>query len=276
MNKTATSSGPTKVSVVIPSYNHVSFVEEAIRSAAQQNRDGFLTEIIVIDDGSTDGSVEFLQGLQEAGRYDFRLVVKQNEGLCRTLNRAIVEHSTGTHIAVLASDDMWRADKLRSQMALLDTHPDCELCYSNAETFGVGRKPGRSSSFLFSGNVKPLLTVYNFVPAGTVLFTRSLFDRAGGFDETGLKLEDWDFLLRASQLTKFCCTGENLLLYRVHAEGSLIRMRRTGTLFTEKMKVLRKNRAITSPILRAVSASLHFGLDRMLRPLMYKIEALRS
>ena len=129
---------------------------------------------------------------------------------------------------------------------------------------------------MFSGSVRSILTVYNFVPAGTILFTRHLFDIIGGFDDGDLKLEDWDFLLRASAVTPFCCIRENLLLYRVHSEGSLIRMRRTGILFKEKMKVLRKNRAITSPLLRAVSAILHFGLDQVLRPLLYKLEALRS
>ena len=265
-----------KISVVIPSYNHINFVEDAVRSAAAQERDGFDVELVVVDDGSTDGSADLLQRLYDTGKYPFRLVLKQNEGLCRTLNRAIIEHSTGTHVAMLASDDMWRADKLRVQMSQLREHRESELCYSNAETFGEDGKRGRSSFFMFSGRVKPILTIYNFVPAGTILFTRGLFDRAGGFDETDLRLEDWDFLLRASNLTQFCYTNQDLLLYRVHEEGTLIRMRRSGTLYTEKMKVLRKNRAITSPLLRAASVCLHFGVDRILRPLIYKIEDLRA
>lgn len=265
------------ISVIVPSYNHAAYVEDAIASVANQERDGsFDIDLIVIDDGSTDGSVELLQRLQAQGRYSFRLVCKQNEGLCRTLNRAVREQSKGSVVSILASDDMWRPDKLRSQLALLQATPGSELCYSNAETFGEGRGKGKSSSFVFSGSIKPILTVYNFVPAGTVMFTRRLYDQIGGFDETGLKLEDWDFLLRASAVTRFCCAKDCLLLYRVHAEGSLIRMRRNGTLYTEKMKVLEKNRSITSPLLRGVSACVHFGLDRMLRPLLYRIEAIRS
>ena len=267
---------PVTVSVIIPSFNHAAYVVDAIESVTKQEREGFEIDLVVIDDGSTDGSVELLERLRAQGAHRFRLVVKQNEGLCRTLNRAIREHSLGSHIAVLASDDMWRPDKLRIQLAALRDNPGCELCYSNAETFGENRNKGRSSSFIFSGSVKPWLTVYNFVPAGTILFTRRLFDEIGGFDETGLKLEDWDFLLRASSRTKFCCVRENLLLYRIHGESSLVRMRRAGTLFGEKMKVLRKNRAISSPMLRAVSACLHFSLDRILRPFLYKIEAIRS
>lgn len=267
---------PITVSVIIPSYNHAAYVVDAIKSAAEQEHGEFEIDLVVMDDGSTDGSVELLERLSERGQHRFRLVAKRNEGLCRTLNRAVREHSVGSHIAVLASDDMWRPDKLSIQLAALKENPGYELCYSNAETFGENRRKGRSSSFVFSGSVKPWLTVYNFVPAGTMLFTRRLFDEIGGFDETGLKLEDWDFLLRASSRTKFCCVRENLLLYRIHGESSLVRMRRAGTLFGEKMKVLRKNRAITSPILRGVSACLHFSLDRILRPFLYKIEAIRS
>lgn len=264
------------ISVIIPSYNHEAFVEEAIASVAAQERNGFEIETIVIDDGSRDGSVALLRRLEADARYPFKLVTKENEGLCRTLNRAIREHSTGQFIAVLASDDTWRPDKLIRQFDILTSHPRSELCYSNAETFGAGRKPGKSSARLFAGRVIRPLTVYNFVPAGTMLFSRALFDRIGGFDETGLKLEDWDFLLRAATQTEFCHSSENLLLYRVHADSSIERMRRSGILYDEKMKVLAKNRAITNPVLRGLSRGLHFGFDRIYRPIRYRLTEQRG
>lgn len=260
------------ISVVIPSYNHAAYVGEAIRSVSEQVREGFVLEIIVIDDGSTDGSAELLMNLQKQGTADFKLVLKSNEGLCRTLNRAILEHSTGDFVAVIASDDMWHPRKLSKQLKMLYDNPHCALCYSNARTFGENRRSGWSSTFLFSGNIKNLLTIYNFVPAGTMFFKRQLYDAVGGFDETGLKLEDWDFLLRASAHTKFCYINEGLLLYRVHGESSLTKMRANGTLFVEKMKVLQKNKDMTNPILRAISTCLHFGLDRVMRPTLSKIE----
>ncbi|MGX9393870.1 glycosyltransferase family 2 protein [Nitrobacteraceae bacterium UC4446_H13] len=264
------------ISVIIPSYNHAAYVEDAIRSVSSQEVDGFKIETIVVDDGSTDESPVLLESIRAEGKYDFKLILKANEGLCRTLNRAVREYAVGSYIAVLASDDMWRADKLRIQLKLLKQTDDSEVCFSNAEMIGdVGRKE-QSSTFMFSGKIKPILTIYNFIPAGTILFTRGLFDRVGGFDETGLKLEDWDFLLRSSAVTKFCCVRENLLLYRIHSESSLDKMRRNGTLFTEKLKVLQKNRSITSPVLRSISVVLHYCLDRVLRPLMYKLESRRS
>ena len=265
-----------KISVIIPSYNHKAFVEAAIASAAAQECDNFEVETIVIDDGSLDGSVDLLRELHSMGKYPFKLVTKPNEGLCRTLNRAIREYSKGDLVAVLASDDMWTPDKLRTQVEILSQNPEAELCFSNARTFGEGRQAGNSSAFLFSGRVLSPLTIYNFVPAGTMLFHRRLFDRIGGFDETGLKLEDWDFLLRAAARTQFCNSPRNLLLYRIHGESSLERMRRNGILYDEKMKVLAKNRAITNAVLRMISCVLHFALDRVYRPLRYRFQEFRA
>ena len=261
------------ISVIIPSYNHARYVTDAIRSVAAQVRDGFELEPIVIDDGSRDGSAELLRDLQRSDDFDFKLVVKDNEGLCRTLNRAVREHSTGDYISVIASDDMWEPDKLGRQLAALRSNPASRLCYSNARTFGENGKGGKWSKFHFTGKIRPILTVYNFVPAGTMLFTRGLYDEIGGFDETGLKLEDWDFLIRASARTEFSYVDECFLLYRVHDESALARMRATGTLYTEKMRVLRKNRAITSPVLRFVSMCVHFNLDRVARPLLSAMRA---
>lgn len=261
------------ISVIIPSYNHINYVGEAIKSVAEQSRDAFSLELIVVDDGSTDGSAEFLRQLEASGDYSFRLVLKSNEGLCKTLNRAITEYASGEYIAVIASDDMWHSDKLKRQLEHIRRHPLSSLCYSNARTFGQNRCESRASRFMFSGNVNSRLTLYNFVPAGTIFFTRALYDSIGGFDETGLRLEDWDFLLRASAVTEFCYLDEELLLYRLHDESSIAKMRERGILFKEKMKVLRKNQDILNPVLRYCSICLHFALDAVLRPLISKLKA---
>ncbi|MFC4863908.1 glycosyltransferase family 2 protein [Pseudomonas sp. MAHUQ-62] len=262
-----------KISVIIPSYNHVDYVEDAISSVTSQEQTGFTLELIVIDDGSTDGSVELLRALQDSGENNFKLVVKSNEGLCKTLNRAVVEHSSGEYLAVIASDDMWAPGKLKKQLERIKSTPSSELCYSNARTFGLGRNDGKASRRLFSGDVRSILTLYNFVPAGTILFTRKLYDAVGGFDEAGLRLEDWDFLLRASAVTDFCFLDEELLLYRLHDESSIAKMRERGILFQEKLKVLRKNKRILNPVFRFASICLHFSLDSLLRPM---VSALRG
>ncbi|WP_339461950.1 glycosyltransferase family 2 protein [Pseudomonas sp. EA_105y_Pfl2_R69] len=261
------------ISVIIPSYNHIDYVGDAISSVLGQIQDGYVLELIVVDDGSTDGSVALLKELHRAHDYKFKLVFKNNEGLCRTLNRAIGEFATGDYIAIIASDDMWHPEKLSKQLKLLRGSPRCSLCYSGAQTFGEHSNGGRASRFLFSGNIRNLLTLYNFIPAGTIFFTRKLYDSIGGFDETGLRLEDWDFLLRASAVTSFCYLNKELLLYRLHDESSIAKMRERGILFAEKMKVLRKNKSILNPSLRYCSICLHFALDVVLRPFISRLKA---
>ncbi|MCY1446170.1 hypothetical protein D9M71_627190 [compost metagenome] len=168
---------------------------------------------------------------------------------------------------------MWHPEKLKRQLEHILKHPFSALCYSNARTFGRDRREGKASRFLFAGNVRNKLTLYNFIPAGTILFTRKLYDSIGGFDETGLRLEDWDFLLRASAVTSFCYLDEELLFYRLHDESSIAKMRERGILFEEKLKVLQKNRGILNPALRYCSICLHFVLDIVLRPFISKVKA---
>ena len=261
------------ISVVIPCYNHADYVADTVRSVCSQERDGFDLEVIVLDDGSSDNSVDVLERLKGSGECDFKLVVKSNEGLCRTLNRGITEYAHGKYISLIASDDMWVKDKLLVQFRLLQQHPDCRLCFSNSATLGAADQTRGRAPFLVGGWVKSKLTLVNFIPGGTVMYDRQLFDEIGGYDTTGLKLEDWDFLLRASNVTPFCYSSRKLLLYRVHDEGALIGMRRSELLFEEKMKVLRKNRAITSPMLRFVSVCIHFTLDRVIRPIRLRMRA---
>jgi alpha-1,3-rhamnosyltransferase len=98
-----------------------------------------------------------------------------------------------------------------------------------------------------------------------------LFDEIGGYDLKGLKLEDWDFLIRAARRTPFCCVNEELLFYRQHGESAISKMRASGTLFEEKMKVLRKNRALLNPLIFAGAVTMGFALDRVMRPLMAKL-----
>jgi len=157
-------------------------------------------------------------------------------------------------------------------MRVLRSNPENELCYSNAMIFGDVKKEKRRQTLVFRGAVKPWLTLYNFVPAGTMLFTRRLFERVGGFDETGLRLEDWDFLLRAADLTKFSCLNENLLYYRCHDQSTLTRMKANGLLFQEKKKVLEKNKKNLSPLLMALSIKLHYILDNIVRSTQKKNE----
>jgi alpha-1,3-rhamnosyltransferase len=249
------------VTVIIPCYNHENYVERAVLSVLNQTY--AKVELVVIDDGSQDASVVKLQSLQRC--HPFQLICQENRGVCRTLNRGIRDFSKGDYIALLASDDFWRTDKLQLQMAELSRHPESEFCFSQAlefvdESTAVGGLvfPGKC----LSGNVVNQVFVRQHVPAGTMLFSRALFDRLGGFDET-LKEEDWDFVIRSAAATPFSSVNAPLLYYRSHSENTM-KTRSRAAIFHQKAKILAKNFDLVSPWRWLFAVFLHFAHDILL------------
>jgi alpha-1,3-rhamnosyltransferase len=246
------------VTVVVPCYNHEQYIERAISSVFCQTYDNF--ELVVIDDGSIDGSVAKLKKLQD--QYNFVLITQENKGVCKTLNRAIREFSHGAYIAVLASDDFWHQDKLKLQMKALHQHRDAHFCFSQAIEFADENNPTKGRRFprkCLSGRVLNKVFLRQHVPAGTMMFSRNLFDRLNGFDET-LKEEDWDFVIRSAAITEFCSVDEPLLFYRSHAANTM-KTRARSKIFHEKVKILSKNMDLVGPWRWMVSVMLHFLYD---------------
>jgi alpha-1,3-rhamnosyltransferase len=271
-NDKVTVEKPT-VSIVIPSYNHRLYVEQAVESAVGQSGEGFRLEVLVVDDGSTDGSPELLSAL--SSRLGFRLVLKRNEGLCATLNRAVREHAKGDFIAIMASDDIMIQGKVSKQLSELRSNPRAGLVYARARSFTANGEGDVRPNILHRGIVTAPLTIYNFVPAGTVMYSRDVFDAIGGYDRDGMLLEDWDFMIRASRVTEFCAVDEVLLRYRIHDSGAMVKARRDRRLFSEKMKMFRKNRGMINPILYRLAVVAHWTLDVAVRGLLATIGDLR-
>lgn len=127
------------VSVIMPAYNAQRTVGEAIESVLRQTFGDF--ELIVIDDGSTDGTADVIEGYAADPRIRF-LKNPRNSGVSATRNYGIRE-AVGEWIAFLDSDDLWREDKLELQLGLLEKYPDAALTYtassfisSEGEPFG--------------------------------------------------------------------------------------------------------------------------------------------
>ncbi|QBZ83713.1 Putative glycosyltransferase EpsH [Hydrogenovibrio crunogenus] len=249
-----------KVSVVMPCYNHEDYVEKAILSVLNQSYKNI--ELIVIDDGSKDGSPKLIEAL--ANQYGFKFIVQENQGVCKTLNRAIQEFSSGEYIAVLASDDYWDSNKIEKQVACLSTLDTSEFCYTQAVEFDSesGRELRVFPKKLMVGNVLNKIFVRQHVPAGSIMFSRKLFDKLNGFDER-LKEEDWDFVIRAAAETEFSAIKEPLFFYRSHALNTM-KSRPRRQIFHDKAKILSKNYSLVSPHIWLFSVILHFFYDHML------------
>lgn len=247
-----------QVSVIVPCYNHEQYVETAINSVLQQTYPNI--QLIVIDDGSADGSVAKLEKMRD--EHDFSFIAQENHGVCRTLNRAIRELAEGKYIALLASDDYWHKDKVELQVEALESSRDTEFCFSQAIEFTDEPGAATFSPFprnCFSGNVLKRVFLRQHVPAGTMMFSRDLYEELGGFDET-LKEEDWDFVIRSAASTRFSVVQRPLLYYRSHAANSM-KTRARSAIFQQKAIILSKNLHHVGPWIWLVSIGLHFVYD---------------
>lgn len=248
------------VTVVIPCYNHARYVERSINSVLEQDYANI--QLIVVDDGSSDGSVELIEALSR--RNPFVFVKQKNSGVCRALNRGIREHGVGEYVAILASDDYWRSDKIRLQVEAMRSSACSEFCFSRARVFYENNRCGFRLGRIFPGRClkgRVLNSVFmrQHVPAGTMLFSRLLFDRVGGFDE-GLKEEDWDFVIRCASETEFVGINEPLLFYRLH-EGNTMKTAGRSSIFCQKAKILSKNIHLVGPWRWIASIVVHFVHD---------------
>lgn len=194
----STSSLP-QVSVVIPVYNREKFLKRAIDSVLAQTFDDF--EIIVVDDGSTDGTPELLQCYK-----DQIITIRQENAGAAAARNAGIAAARGEFLAFLDSDDEWRADKLFAQIEYCKTHPHFALVYTDmvevVDDVQVHESYLRSGAYrrVGEGNLYRSLLEENFIFTPTVLLRRKVAIELGGFD-TDLKIcEDRDLWLRVAQV----------------------------------------------------------------------------
>lgn len=204
-----------KVTVIIPTYNRREYVQEAIDSVITQTFHDY--DIIVIDDGSTDGTRE---ALPERYGDQIHYVWQTNQGESAARNHALAR-ATGHYIAFLDSDDLWLPDKLDKQVALLEQQQDIGAAFCQAwiiNEFGqrIAANP------LGEGLADERLTLENLcldndvVGPSTALVRRNIFDQVGGFDAQIHYGEDWDLWLRIAAEHRLVTIPEPLASLRRH------------------------------------------------------------
>jgi glycosyltransferase involved in cell wall biosynthesis len=202
------------VSVIIPTYNRANFVVEAIESVLAQTYKNF--EIIVVDDGSTDGTEKTLEPYRDRIVY----IYQENQGPAAARNAGI-RRATGQYIAFLDSDDLWMRDKLELQVEYLDEHPDYGLIHTNFERWE-----------LCNGEVVQVRLGYRYpIPTGyihrymfmggavlipTVLLRKECFHKVGYFSEDLWYYENFDLCLRISRYYKIGFIDKALVTIRLH------------------------------------------------------------
>ncbi|OON59510.1 hypothetical protein B0920_24360 [Massilia sp. KIM] len=211
------------VSVVIPCYNAERYIAATLRSVlAQELAD---MEVIVVDDGSRDGSV----ALVRAQFPEVRVIEQANAGVAAARNRGIAE-ARGEWIAFVDADDIWLPGKLSAQFEEMAAVPGCRMSYTAWQVWPCA-EPEPDQAYLeelraragdtarwsgASGWIYPQLLLDCVVWTSTVLAQRALFAEIGGFD-AGLRVgEDYDLWLRASRVTPIQRVARPYALYRIH------------------------------------------------------------
>jgi glycosyltransferase involved in cell wall biosynthesis len=208
-----------QISVIIPAYNAERTILETIKSVQQQTFQDF--ELIVINDGSKDRTLELLQDIQDER---LKIFSYENSGVSLARNRGFSK-STGEFIAFLDADDLWTPDKLELQLAALKQHPEAGVAYSWTCFMDVDEQ-GKAASFhpsppyTFAGNVYDKLLVSDFIHSGSnTLICRSAIDSVGEFDPTCAGCADWDYWLRLSARWHFVVVPKQQIFYRRSPEA---------------------------------------------------------
>lgn len=226
------------VSVVIPSYNMETFTPLTVESVLAQ--DYLNIEIIIVDDGSKDGSVAALRRFADR----IRLIEQKNAGACAARNRGLAE-AKGEFIAFLDCDDLWERHKVSRSVETLQANPAAVMVHSHAYWIDAEGKVFGPPSFepRPEGKVFAELARLNHVMNSTPLCRTDAVRALGGWDEAIFTTADWDMWLRLSQRGSVAFLPEVLARTRV---ASFYNARNIDKTRHEWVYVLDKHRAALS------------------------------
>ncbi|MBA2246286.1 MAG: glycosyltransferase [Gemmatimonadetes bacterium] len=217
-----------RISVLIPAYNHAAYIGECVASVWEQEEPGI--EIVLIDDGSTDGTGEAALTLAERSPIPMQVVIQENRGSNRTLNRAL-RMARGEYVALLASDDKFAPNRFAAQLHLFAAHPEVQVVYGNGRFWQDGKLGERVHpeavrkllSRSAEGVLHHLYTNVSPLYVQTCLCKREFLLRIGGFDEAVLA-DDWVLNLRIfralTAVGSFGYVDEDVFFYRRHDSNS--------------------------------------------------------
>ncbi len=231
---------PPLISVVIPSYNHAAYIQEAVHSVLAQPVDEL--ELLVVDDGSRDDTPAVLRSIDDPR---MRLIVQANQGAHRALDRGLRE-ARGRYLAILNSDDRYAPDRLPAALALFEQMPELALVGSYVEVIdGRGRPlgvkegyanldpwpvPTPEETFKADRDLRTALLLQNYwASTSNYVMPRQTYERYGPFRPLRYT-HDWDFALRVQREQPAWLIPRALLHYRVHA-GNTIREDRAAMIY---------------------------------------------
>ncbi|MDC6166174.1 glycosyltransferase [Paucibacter sp. XJ19-41] len=194
------------LSVLILSFNHAPYIGEAIASVVRQLDYVDQIELLILDDGSTDGTQDILRSLRLPAEISLRLFLNEHKGVEAIAGNFnfLIANATGTYICFLASDDYFPAQAFKHQIDYLEQHQEAQLVYGNGVNFSGDQLQGRLhvdkiQQALASSDARQVeAAITSTVPQlyiQALLVRRSFFDGFAPFDES-LIADDWAFNIR--------------------------------------------------------------------------------
>lgn len=204
-----------KVSVVIPTYNHSRYLPYALESVINQSYANL--EVIVIDDGSTDGTAEVIKPYHSKINY----IYKENGGTPSALNLGL-SRATGKYICWLSADDAFIEDKVSKQVGLMESDPSLGFSYTSFIVIDAGGKKQYEVNSPFYPNKQEMVTKLMegcFINGSSVMMSTQALKTVGHFDVGLPQAHDYDLWYRF--LRHYSCgfLPDHLLAYRWHGEN---------------------------------------------------------
>lgn len=197
------------VSVIMPTYNRKNIIQNAIKSVLNQSYQNF--ELIIIDDGSNDGTISLLKSIN-----DNRIKILYNaENMGCSYSRNIgLKNAKGDIIMYLDSDNEWDSEYIKTMIGAFVELPDADALYSGQYLYkNFDSKP---YAVRFASYNKSLLHNHNFIDLNCFCHKRHVLNEISGFDESMMRLIDWDFILKISNMFKMYSVPVILSKYYNH------------------------------------------------------------
>ena len=237
---------PPVVSVVVPAYNHELYIADCISSILDQNYPNI--DLIVINDGSTDGTDQKIRELFQKDPSRFRYVSNANKGLIKTLNTGL-KLSHGKYFCEVASDDMLLPESIKKRVDFLETSPTIDVVFADKYLLDG---TSRTNILLSKGKEKYYCnseyTVQNLIEGkariqfASGMFRKSFVDKLGGFDEAFRFYEDIAMQYQLAIHAKIGYLDEPVMYYRKHSNNTSMNrfwVRKEKILVLEKLLSLK-------------------------------------
>lgn len=256
-----------RVSVILPVWNGEPFLAAAIQSVLAQTFRSL--ELIIIDDGSTDGTAAIAQ---EYARRDGRVVLLRTEhgGLSHALNAGIAA-ARGRYVARMDADDVSLPARLMKQVAYLDHHPECVVLGAGVEVIDENGAAVGETTFAETHETITAALIGGRSPLAhpTVVMRREALVAAGGYDSARYPSEDFDLWMKLAEMGKLANLSEPLLQYRRHQSALSVRDRAKQMAMTTRIVNETRHRLGLRPLRtrfleggRSHAARYHFDCAR--------------